>query len=76
MAYPNPSQGRFQLKWEEKLIDPLPYRVFDALGKKVREGELETGTNGFELDLAHHQPGIYFLEIQGKGRMKLIVQTQ
>lgn len=54
--YPNPTSGTVWLPME----DPGVYHIWDATGRQIAEGLLQSGKNTLELQTS---PGVYYLQI-------------
>jgi poly(3-hydroxybutyrate) depolymerase len=73
-CYPNPSNGQFNIQttYEFKIL-----RIFDLSGKVIFETKSEYA-NSIEIDLQHHNNGLYLLEITFNNgqfvRDKLIIE--
>lgn len=63
--YPNPSQGRFRLKFKVQEEGPLNVKVYNLDGQEVfvRYFPRYSGTYSELIDLRGQDPGIYLLEI-------------
>lgn len=69
-AYPNPSEGILNVEVNSNMT----VMVYDAVGKKVFEGDLIQGTN--KLDLTHLLNGIYLLRFdRDSSALKFIKQS-
>ena len=67
-AYPNPSDGRFEI---QSNIYNYSYSIYTITGEKIMEGQTSNGYTSFEVDL----PGLYIVTIQspqGTKSLKLI----
>jgi hypothetical protein len=66
---PNPSAGLFSCYFSGSLAG-ADIRVFDALGQVVYQNiDYQGLSNGFQLDLSHFGGGLYFLQINVKGKV-------
>jgi hypothetical protein len=71
--YPNPGTGRFTVSTEASGT----MKVYDALGKTVREITLESGVTEYTVDLTGFAKGIYTVKIFGADKLctkKLILE--
>ncbi len=77
--YPNPNNGRFNLKFSLKNKGTTVVRVLDAQGKEVFVDTVEklSGTYEREIDLTPFGRGMFFLQVAQGGRYhtkKIVVQ--
>jgi hypothetical protein len=77
--YPNPNNGRFNLRFSLKNKGTTVVRVLDAQGKEVFVDTVEklTGTYEREIDLTPFGRGMFFLQVAQGGRYhtkKIVVQ--
>lgn len=73
-VYPNPSDGRFNLQWDN--APSYNYQIYDVSGKLLQQ-KRDITTRQHALDLEGVAQGVYFLHIQSEGSTitkKLIVQ--
>lgn len=62
--FPNPNLGSFTLQFGEETSSPLSISIFNTLGKKVNQQDLEQGASSLDFDLSKQMSGMYFLAIQ------------
>lgn len=79
--FPNPTDGRFQIKMELEKHDQIVAKVYDITGKLVKDISddlVKTDSEvSADVDLDHPKSGIYFLRIEmGKEitTLKIIVK--
>ncbi|MEL6591760.1 MAG: T9SS type A sorting domain-containing protein, partial [Bacteroidota bacterium] len=72
-VFPNPSQGTFQVEWQEQ--HPAQVRLFDLQGRELYQQNIQPGLNQISPNLSG---GIYFVQIWQKEQFldtrKLIIQ--
>lgn len=61
VLYPNPTTGVLNVLWDGQNTS---YTVFDIHGKLIQASKLQSGLT--VLDLSSTEPGIYFIQINGK----------
>ena len=66
VLYPNPNYGRFSIKWQSVFDDSAIFTVFDVLGRKVTQKQVELLNNNVMMDISTVSKGIYFLKIKIK----------
>lgn len=67
--FPNPSNGLFELKFEEAIKGPLDVKVIDVTGKQVARFRFQVkGVLREWLPLNHLQRGTYVLQLKYEGR--------
>ncbi|XOV66618.1 MAG: choice-of-anchor L domain-containing protein [Fluviicola sp.] len=65
MVYPNPSQGIFNVEFNNAGTNDLHLKVTDATGRIVSDlGKLQDDEGSLQLDLSPYQTGMYFLQIE------------
>jgi len=67
--YPNPSNGKFSLRFKMDEESPLSIKIYNLSGKEIYVENYDSFSGSFksEIDLARQEKGIYLLEIsQGK----------
>lgn len=78
LIYPNPSNGVFNLEFStQTTIDSKNIILYDLNGRKVN-CLIEKNGEAFKIDFANPNNGLYFLEIQLKGKRvlkKLIINN-
>lgn len=80
MVYPNPTQGRFTISFNQVPKGNIYLKLFDMQGKVVEEQEITSAGNesAFTLDWQGlHPQGLYLLEIREGGRnyrLKLAIE--
>jgi len=64
-AYPNPSNGEFQLLYALDKVVPCTIQIFDLTGKQVYEGTTtgKSGINSFQVDGNALAKGIYMIKL-------------
>ncbi len=64
--YPNPSQGKINIRFRTPGQGPLQISVFDLDGKKVYSTQFDSFSGFYkdQIDLTNRDEGIYLLEIQ------------
>lgn len=77
--YPNPNNGRFNLKFSLKNKGTTVVRIMDSKGDEVFVDTAEklSGEYSREIDISPFGPGMYFLQVAQNGRYhtkKLLVQ--
>lgn len=72
--YPNPTNGKFNIDFEESSVQQIT--VTDALGKIVLENKTDANSTNACLDLSEYPSGVYFIKINAgeKTIMKKIVK--
>ena len=74
--HPNPAHDAVILELDAS--GTVEYRLLDAVGRQVRQGQLATGaTSRHVLDVAALNPGLYHLEVRsadGIGTARLIIE--
>ncbi|WP_066836291.1 IPT/TIG domain-containing protein [Rufibacter ruber] len=64
-VYPNPSTGKFIVDFIKADFDVQSVKVFDSTGKQVYQTAVATTQTGqIEVNLQHHQAGLYLLIIE------------
>ncbi len=65
VIYPNPTQGKFKVKIEDRKNAPYQVRLLDAVGSKIKSASIQRGAKTFEIsfDLEGRLPGVYYLYI-------------
>lgn len=61
---PNPSNGVFELIFENETPENLTYEVYDMVGKKLFEDYLKEGGKSSFLTLENYPQGIYLLRVK------------
>lgn len=63
--FPNPNQGRFQLRFDINMAGSANLVIFDGNGKLVFSGEVNTtdGKYQMEIDLSRESRGVYYLQL-------------
>jgi len=77
--YPNPSDGRFNLRFKVDNETPLSVKIYSLSGREIYGESYDSfrGTFNSEIDVSKHEEGIYLLEItQGDKVMnkKLLIE--
>ena len=65
-VYPNPSSGIFTLQGAHS--SPVQLRVWDPMGRIVREENWMPAAGNHEIDLRDYSAGIYLLELNKEGK--------
>ncbi len=61
--FPNPANEIVYLEWTKEVLEnDVELSVFDALGRKITQQEMQNGTHA--LDVANWSPGIYFANVR------------
>ncbi|GAA4328835.1 hypothetical protein GCM10023184_18930 [Flaviaesturariibacter amylovorans] len=65
VIYPNPTQGVFSVKVEDRKDLPYRFILFDALGRQIKSASMQQNpkTSGVSFDLEGRTPGLYFLYV-------------
>lgn len=66
-VFPNPSNGVFNIRFNNAVIMPSKVRVISVLGTEVMN---KTITSSDSIDLSPYESGIYFLSIENEGATK------
>jgi hypothetical protein len=66
ILYPNPSRDRLYVDLRESSERPLPWRIFDGLGRTISSGLFDQGEG---IDLQPLSSGTYFLELNPSKRV-------
>lgn len=61
---PNPSNGVFELIFENEAPEDLTYEVYDILGKKLFEDYLKKGVKSSFVNLENYPQGMYLLRVK------------
>ncbi|NMH26003.1 T9SS type A sorting domain-containing protein [Flavobacterium solisilvae] len=64
VVYPNPSNGIFQLTFNEAFSEKIEYSVYDVLGKIIVEKENSNDLDATEVNLENYPAGIYLLRMK------------
>lgn len=73
--YPNPNNGVFELKIQNKFSNDMHINILNTLGQSIYENEYTKSNN--VIDLSNHENGIYFLKITTKNSYlikKIVIQ--
>ncbi len=62
-VYPNPSSGKFILKWEEEQRTNADMEIYNSLGEKVMDNK-QMINGEFQIDLSDQPNGIYFVNVK------------
>jgi hypothetical protein len=60
-VYPNPASDRVEIRREADLGESLTMRLFDAEGKAVWAGQLDSGAAWMQVHVDHLAAGAYYL---------------
>jgi len=74
---PNPSNGIFNLSFNEKAVETIHIEIFNLSGKLVYTKQLTDSEKKLRINLTEQPEGIYFYKIQGENLQeigKLIVR--
>lgn len=63
-AFPNPSDGNFELIFPETIDIEVVVRVIDITGRVRLLKKIEIGTNNIAIDLVESPTGIYFVHLE------------
>lgn len=66
-VYPNPSNGVFNIRFNNAVVMPSKVRVIDVLGNEVLN---KTISSNDTIDLSAYQSGIYYLMLESEGATK------
>lgn len=77
--YPNPSDGRFTIKFKVEDESPLAVKIYSLSGKEIYGESYDSfvGTFKSDIDVSKHEQGIYLLEITQGNKVtnkKLIIE--
>lgn len=61
--YPNPAQNAFNVEFDKALEGDYQWRLVDAIGQRVREGEVQAGTDLMQVNTAEFPSGMYIFSI-------------
>lgn len=64
---PNPSNGRFKIRFDQVQLAPLFIQLSDVQGKVIWQQTVALTSSEIELDWTHFGKGIYFLECLQNG---------
>jgi Leucine-rich repeat (LRR) protein len=64
VVHPNPSNGIFQLTFNESFSEKIEYSVYDVLGKIIVEKESSNDLDTIEVNLENYPAGIYLLRMK------------
>jgi hypothetical protein len=69
--YPNPSQGKFNVKFQSENSAPVDVRIFNSEGKEVFSENVKSfdGLYQEEIDLNGNSQGAYYLVITQSGKV-------
>lgn len=67
-VFPNPATSSIYLDIDTKLSDRVTWRVYDALGREMSQGQetVTQGANRFEINLTNLATGVYTVKVTGK----------
>ena len=76
--FPNPTSGDLQLIFGKDRSHPLRWTLFDNTGQSFQKGFIPAHQNRRKLDLTSLPVGIYFLRLEGEGKMisRRVVKSQ
>jgi len=74
MAYPNPTNGKFELSFSGIISDETNLTLVNELGQilETKRLQLDPSLNKLLFDLTNYPPGLYFLNVKGNNRSKNI----
>lgn len=61
--YPNPAQNAFNVEFDKALEGNYQWRLVDAIGQRVREGEVQAGTDLMQVNTEEFPSGMYIFSI-------------
>lgn len=71
-VYPNPSNGKFVIKTNPKMINP-EINIFSVYGNLIETWNIDKSLTTIEIDITHYTAGVYFLGFkEPNGRMKIL----
>ncbi len=59
--YPNPSEGSFNIQFNNPLLSKSELSIYNSLGQKVYNTILPTGTNMYKVELENVSKGFYYM---------------
>jgi len=62
-AFPNPARNYLKIQVKGNENTDLNIEFFDAIGRKLINARMESGTAEMELNLTPYHPGMYFLKV-------------
>ena len=78
-VYPNPSSGKFQVRYfsEPNNLQPLQIAIYNSIGALIFSGKYTTfsGYSPINIDLTKHGNGVYHLKVLSAGGNLLATQT-
>ena len=68
LIYPNPTNGKLTIRFEEPIKPNLTLRIYDRIGRfveeyKIKNAEIDFPQNEISLSLSHLPQGVYLLKI-------------
>ena len=77
--YPNPSNGRFNIRFNVQNETPLQVKIYNLSGREIYGESYDSFSGSFksEIDVSRHDNGIYLLEISMGNKVlnkKLIIE--
>lgn len=68
-VYPNPANAILNLTYSANTTGEINYSIFDANGKKVKQGSINgiKGSNKASIDISKIGKGTYFLKLENNG---------
>ena len=70
--FPNPSNGRFNIRFGSKIPDDLDILVSDALGRMVDFIIIPSGAMTLTLDLSQNMAGLYLVKIKTNSQTEIL----
>jgi hypothetical protein len=67
-VYPNPSTGRFNISTKETLTGKTEVVMYNVLGAKVHNEEVNMASNKAEINVTGLPTGIYLLQLTNNGK--------
>lgn len=77
--YPNPSNGRFSIRFNVEDETPLKVKIYNLSGREIYAESYDSFSGSFksEIDVSKHENGVYLLEISMGNKVlnkKLIIE--
>lgn len=72
IVFPNPSNGKFTVQWNNSLSQNTELFIFNQIGQKIVSSKVSTtpGLNQIDLDLSNYSKGFYIVSIEFDGFRK------
>jgi len=68
-VFPNPTNGRIFLEFEEEIKEDYYYNIYSIEGKNIQNGILSKGANESTIDLETKQSGTYIIKLRNSDRL-------